>query len=183
MNSSEKQIDEQLVIQYQSGSNKALSELVKRWHLKFCKKAFYIVKDPDIAKDIAQESWNTIINKLNTLKEPKSFGSWSLRIVHTKAIDVLRAKQRRSKNRRLMRFEIVDGEPYTAHDELMQELLLTIEKLTVEQQQVVRLFYLKECSLAEIAQLLNIKKGTVKSRLFHAREKLKTILKNRNYEN
>ena len=50
------------------------------------------------------------------------------------------------------------------------------------QQIVLKLFYTEEYSLIEICEILGLSLGTVKSRLFYAREKLKTIIKNRNYD-
>jgi len=47
----------------------------------------------------------------------------------------------------------------------------------MQQQMVIKLFYTEEYSLKEISKTLNISVGTTKSRLFHAREKLKQILK------
>lgn len=64
-----------------------------------------------------------------------------------------------------------------------QKIIQGIRLLPIEQQEVIKLFYTEEYSLKEIAEILRIKHGTVKSRLFHAREKLKTILKTHNYEN
>ncbi len=52
-----------------------------------------------------------------------------------------------------------------------------IRSLSKNQQIVLRLFYTQEYSLMEISEILDISIGTVKSRLFHSREKLKTILK------
>ena len=63
------------------------------------------------------------------------------------------------------------------------DLLKAIQSLSINQQMVIRLFYVEEYSLKDISDTLKISVGTVKSRLFHAREKLKLILKNRNYEN
>ena len=83
-------IDANLVKQFQLGNTKALTELVKRWHKPFCQKAYWIVRDADISKDIAQESWKTIIAKIHNLKDPSKFRSWALRIVYSKSIDVMR---------------------------------------------------------------------------------------------
>ena len=65
MNKKEQLIDSKLILEYQSGNGKALNMLIKRWHKSFCNKAFWVVKDADLAKDIAQDSWSTIINKIN----------------------------------------------------------------------------------------------------------------------
>lgn len=64
----EKTLDGILVQEFQSGNKKALTKLVKRWHKTFCEKAYWIVKDADVAKDIAQDSWRVIINKIEDLK-------------------------------------------------------------------------------------------------------------------
>jgi RNA polymerase sigma factor (sigma-70 family) len=59
----------------------------------------------------------------------------------------------------------------------VHKLLRAIPELTNDQQQVLRLFYTENYALNEISEMLNISVGTVKSKLFHAKEKLKTILK------
>ena len=88
----QKEIDKILVLQFQSGDKKALPELVKRWHKQFCNKAYWLVKDKNVAKDIAQVSWKTIINKIDSLNDVNSFGGWAMRIVYTKSLDWLRAE-------------------------------------------------------------------------------------------
>lgn len=60
--------DTNLVLAYQSGNKKAFNVLVKKWHLQFCKFAFWMVKDADVAKDIAQESWKVIFDSLILFK-------------------------------------------------------------------------------------------------------------------
>ena len=77
MNKKSKITDELLIKQYQKGNKKALPLLVKKWHKQFCNKAFWLVKDADLAKDIAQDSWKTIIGKLDQLKDPNYFGGWA----------------------------------------------------------------------------------------------------------
>ena len=178
------QIDTELIKAYQAGDQKAIAKLVERWHLIFCKKAYWIVKDTDLSKDIAQECWQTIMNKVQTLQKPSSFKSWALRIVYSKSLDALRDINRKRENE--MEFGIsktssleVDKE----HIEIKQVLLKAVNTLPESQQVVLRLFYTENYTLKEISALLNISVGTTKSRLFHAREKLKLILKHKNYEN
>ena len=68
------------------------------------------------------------------------------------------------------------------NETLKKELLKAIKNLVEHQQTVLRLFYVEAYSLKEIGNILNIPVGTAKSRLFHAREKLKETLKEKRNE-
>lgn len=183
MNKKQRLRDGKLVLDYQSGKTSALPVLVKHWHKTFCEKAYWLVKDADVAKDIAQDSWGVIIAKISHLKTPESFGSWALRIVYTKSLDWINRNKNSQKHLEAYKYEqdIVDIEkPDTSN--IKSQLLISIKQLPNNQQVVIRLFYVENYSLKEISIILDISVGTAKSRLFHAREKLKQILKHRNYE-
>ena len=177
---SDKHIDSNLVEAYQSGDQKALVTLVKRWHMVFCEKAYWIVKDSDVSKDIAQECWQTIIDKINKLNDPSSFGSWAIRIVYNKSFDALRKKNKEFRKLNELQYEQSNYEEvYDERTNLKRQLFSAIQNLSEDHQMVIRLFYLEEYSLKEISKALEISIGTTKSRLFHAREKLKQVLKNK----
>jgi len=184
MSNSYKTEDEKLIKQYCLGDQLAFQELVRRWHKSFCEKAYWLTKDADASKDIAQESWNTIIMKMDTLKEPSKFSSWALRIVFSKSMDWMRSNQtnRKKLENYQNNYESVEEEQ-DANEALKKALLLAIKKLPYDQQTVIRLFYVEDYTMKDISDLLEISVGTVKSRLFHAREKLKEQLKYRDYEN
>lgn len=177
--------DALLVLECQAGSKKAMTLLVKRWHAKLCKQAYWYTKDSDQAKDIAQDSWGVILNKIQFLKDPNSFGSWAITITTRKSIDWLR-KQKKERNNLETNYDLphqtVDNNDTVAIDPILLMVRSSIKELPQKQQIVLHLFYLEEFSIKQIADALGISTGTVKSRLFTAREKLKTILKNRNYE-
>lgn len=182
MNRTDNILDSWLVLSYRTGNKKAMALLVKKWHSKFCKQAYWYTKDVDLAKDIAQDSWTTIIRKINALEDTNKFGSWSLAIVNRKCIDWTRKQKRRYERLK----EYYDGNHQTEiekdSNDHIQKLKHAIGQLPEEQQMVIRLFYTESYNQNEISEILNISKGTVKSRLFYAREKLKTIIKYRNYE-
>lgn len=170
--------DEKLVRQLQSGDMKALPQLVKRWHKDFCTKAYWLTKDPDLSKDIAQDCWRIIIDKIADLKDPKNFKSWAFRIVYSKSFDALRDIQRKRNELQWYAYSQTEVEEEPSDDsELKKKLLKQIKALPEHQQTVIRLFYVEDYSLKEIGKLLNISVGTAKSRLFHARETLKTKIK------
>ncbi|MDO6597505.1 RNA polymerase sigma factor [Oceanihabitans sp. 2_MG-2023] len=173
-----KHIDAQLVEAFQSGDKEALAKLVKRWHFTFCKKAFWIVKDAELSKDIAQDTWQTIIDKIDTLQDKNSFSSWAFRIVYSKSLDVLRKKNyERCNNEEYAKNQDAIAEDASEDTALKKKVLRAIQGLSTEQQLVVKLFYVEEYGLKEISKTLNISVGTAKSRLFYAREKLRLILK------
>ncbi|MBD1262993.1 RNA polymerase sigma factor [Maribacter polysiphoniae] len=169
--------DALLVLQYQSGDKKALGMLVKRHHTKFCGHANWYLGDLDASKDVVQDCWGIIINKLGNLRDPNSFSSWAMRIVTRKSIDFL--KQNRNKREKLRHYGYTNLEDTTNEEGNAEIIKLqqAIKSLPNDQQIVLRLFYTQEYTLIEISNILDISVGTVKSRLFHAREKLKTILK------
>ena len=184
MNKTNKIVDGWLVLQYQSGNEKALALLVKRWHKKMCSKAYWVTKDTAVSKDIAQDSWKTIINKIHKLKDPNSFGSWALTIVYRKSIDLVNSNKKENDKLHQYHYEqdVIVTNEQTNTDDLKKALLEAIQSLSEYHQMVVNLFYVEEYSLKQIAEILDISIGTAKSRLFHAREKLKQILKEkRNY--
>ncbi|AXT53756.1 RNA polymerase sigma factor [Aquimarina sp. BL5] len=184
MTNTNKTFDSLLVLQCQSGNKKAAAILVKRWHEKLCKQAYWYSKDIEASKDIAQDSWSTILLKIHNLKDPNSFGSWALTIVTRKSYDWLRKNKKElenidfyHKNEVSIKYDVYDKD-----DNIMILLKNAIKTLPSDQQMVLHLFYLESYSVKQIAEIANISVGTVKSRLFTAREKLKQILKSKNYE-
>ena len=178
MNKREQPTDGFLILQYRGGNIAVLSELVRRYHKLFCEKAYWITKDKEVAKDIAQESWIIIMNKLHTLENVDSFKSWAFRIIYTRAIDAV--KHNNKENKKLASFRIAESDTQSSEDQsdlIHKALLKAIQELPKEKQDIIRLFYAEEYSLIEISNFLKIPVGTVKSRLFKAREKLKSILK------
>ena len=183
MNKKQSPSDGFLIQQYRSGNTSVLTSLVRRYHKTFCEKAYWITKDEEIAKDIAQESWITIINKLDTLKNVESFRSWALRIVYTKAIDGIKIKNKeRTDIENLGLLEHGNDPVESKNKNIYLSLLKAIKALPKDKQDIIRLFYAEEYSINQISSFLNIPVGTVKSRLFKSREKLKSLIKKENHE-
>ena len=180
MTNKNKIVDSWLVLRSRDGDNKALGLLVKRWHKKLCKQAYWYTKDMNGAKDIVQDCWPKIIKKIHTLKEPRNFGSWALSIVTRKSLDRLRKNKREEKHNTQFykdNSEINEQVSYRESDNLIHILRASIKELPEASQLVLNLFYLEELSIKEISEILELPLGTIKSRLFNAREKLKLIIK------
>ncbi|MBX2828715.1 MAG: RNA polymerase sigma factor [Flavobacteriaceae bacterium] len=185
MSTTNKIVDALLVLKIKAGSRKAMGLLVKRWHSKFCRHAYSYTKDMDAAKDVAQDSWKLVLKNIHKLQDEKSFGSWGLRIVTRVSLDRIRKEKRDHKHLK-SHYDTLNtssNSPYPLDDgSRLKNMREAITKLPEDQKTTLQLFYLDEFSLKQIGDIMNVPVGTVKSRLFKARESLKKILKNRNHE-
>ena len=176
MKRSERILDAFLILDFRNGNKRAISILVKRWHIKLCEKAYWYVGDRDIAKDIVQDSWQIILRNLGSLKDPNLFGSWAKTIVSRKSIDWIRKQNKRMQSETdFLKLGQEGINENNAKDVL--NLKAAILELPQKQQLVLKLFYEEGHSINAIAAILRCSEGTVKSRLFNAREKLKNIIK------
>ena len=173
--------DESLVLRCQSGEEAALNELVQRWHPKLLRHAAHLTERQEAARDVVQESWLAIVRGLNRLDDPASFPKWAYRIVTNKCADWTRRRQRQRKLNAHAAEEVVEtrDDPFESLevDDELQQLRIALRQMPGEQRAILSMCYLEGMPLRDIAQALSIPIGTVKSRLFHARERLKRLLK------
>ncbi len=172
--------DELLVLRCQDGDSGALSELVDRWQSRFVGHACRLMGQPDAARDAVQEAWVAIVRGLGGLDDPARFAPWAYRIVRNKSVDWVRRQGRR---RRVDR-ELVEEQRHV--EELARSssnetdasgrLVEALRSLPRERQALLALYYQDGFSVREISEILEIPAGTVKSRLFHARNELKRAL-------
>lgn len=163
-------LDELLVLQAQDGDNKSLAILVKRWHKKLVVYCYKQTKDLEVSKDLVQESWQAIIKGISTLKDPAKFRVWAFQIVHNKVVSWIREKQKE----RIMEQELIQETEYAIEEEPdFGPIRRAINLLPNNQKEILTFFYHYNYSLQEISEVLDLNVGTVKSRLFHARQKVK----------
>jgi RNA polymerase sigma factor (sigma-70 family) len=164
-----------LVLESQSGNEKAFECLVTYFHPQLVKFASNLSGNHALAKDAVQDVWITISKKLKTLDDPRAFKSWLFRAVRWRVLDLLKAKF----NQYQAIENIDESSMNVALDESEIEnrhLRKLIKNLPEQESSVIYLFYLLDLSLLEIALVLEIPTGTVKSRLSKARESLKQQL-------
>lgn len=174
---SEKALFAYLVAAHRSGEGGALEKLVSASSPRLFAHAVRLLGERDGAQDILQESWSEIIRGLHALRDEAAFLPWALRIVSRRVSDVI---ARRQKDR-----AIAQDFPHEAEHQTLQDGPANADAAVVRQaiaqldgphRATLALFYLEEMSVAEVATALNIPVGTVKTRLMHAREKLRAIL-------
>lgn len=150
--------------------------LAERWHGKLVAHAWRLTGDREAARDAAQAGWVEIVRGLGRLQDERAFAAWAYRIVSRRcARQVGEAVRRRELGEALAAEpETMATEPAGTGDQ--ERLREAIAALPPDQRSAIALFYLEEMSVAEVAVALNIPAGTVKTRLMHARRKLRSAL-------
>ncbi len=176
--------DELLVLKCQDGDTGALSELVDRWQSRFVSHACRLMGQPDAARDAVQEAWVAIVRGLGNLDDPARFAPWAYRIVRNKSVDWVRKQGRRRRVSRELQEEQRHVEELarssSSHDADTERLVDALRSLPRERQALLALYYQDGFSVREISEILEVPAGTVKSRLFHARNELKGALQGAN---
>ncbi len=170
---------ELLVLQVQSGDRAAFDELFRLWMPVIYGRCLRQLREPEDARDASQKVWLKIFQGIHRLKDPACFLAWSLRIAHLTCTDTIRKQIRRGAVRQEMSGQDADDCELSSrsYEEEAIDLKVSIMNLPTSQQQILDLYYVVGFSVAEIAQILGLATGTVKSRLHTARQALKLKLK------
>jgi RNA polymerase sigma-70 factor (ECF subfamily) len=182
--------DRALVERIKSGDKKAFDELYRLYHSRAYNIAFRVTKNADNALDVVQEAFVKVFKSLDGFEGTSSFYTWLYRIVMNLAIDRVRAETR---DQRLVEFDerlaqdegaIGVSAPERAlnplhrvlRSELSGRIREALDELPEYHQVAVVLREVDGLSYEEIAEVMDCPKGTVMSRLFHARRKMQEHL-------
>ncbi|MCA9531940.1 MAG: sigma-70 family RNA polymerase sigma factor [Myxococcales bacterium] len=185
--------DDALVARVRRGDDAAFRELFDLYHRRAFAVAMGVVKNPQDARDVVQDAFVKVHTHMDRFQGSSSFYTWLYRIVMNLAIDHVR----RTSKRRNLEFDdaiarpadevagdgallptILDGDPAktAARKELLQAIEGALDTLPEHHRAVILLREIDGMSYEEIAETLEIPKGTVMSRLFHARKKMQAAL-------
>jgi RNA polymerase sigma-70 factor, ECF subfamily len=164
------------VLRAQSGDREALNELLKAFQEPLYRYIFSLVRQQHLAEDILQEVFIRIHRKLGWLREPELFRSWAFRVATNETFRHLKREARWSD-------QIRDEDALNAIPapppreecaaELLERLPQLVGNISPASRAVIVLYYLHEMSLEEVAAVLAIPLGTVKSRLAYGLESLR----------
>ena len=177
--------DEWLVLRCQGGDAEALANLVQRWQPRLVRLAMRLLNDLTDAEDAVQTSWVVVIRRINSVNDPSALRPWLFRIVANKCADSIRRRTvRRRKEDGLPADAIPDGDQHSVGDDsdAVRRLRIALRNLDDDRSEILRLHYLEGASVKQISAKLAVPVGTVKSRLHHARRKLREILEGENDE-
>jgi RNA polymerase sigma factor (sigma-70 family) len=171
--------DELLVVRCQLGERGAFDELIQHWHEPIWKYVRRQAGDDETAHEIAQDVWIGVLRGIGRLKEGAKLRAWLFGIARRTWMDRLRQRYAAPLVKEMDMGEI-PAEELT--EDLEQELTAMeheLLRLPVIEREVLTLFYLRELSLEEIAGVLDVPVGTVKSRLHRARHLLRHELQSK----
>jgi RNA polymerase sigma-70 factor (ECF subfamily) len=166
--------NELLVIRCQLGEPAAFDELIRRWEEPLWRYARRLTGHDDAADDVAQDVWVRVLRGIGRLRDGAKLRAWLFGIARRTLMDRLRLKYAAPPASDVDVSALAAADAGT--DELEADLAAVQEallRLPVIERDVLSLFYLDELSLQEVAEVLGVAVGTVKSRLFRARQLLR----------
>jgi RNA polymerase sigma-70 factor (ECF subfamily) len=181
-----------LVSRAKAGDREAFRALVVRYQRKVYAVALGIVRDRDLAWDVAQDAFVRVYGHLADFKEESAFASWLFRIATHLSIDVVRKERAASKDdvdevRESALEEGAEGilstplgndpQDNLLRRELRERISEALDTLPEKHRTILVLREVEGLSYEELAERLSINKGTVMSRLFHARKKMQAALR------
>lgn len=183
--------DLDLVRRAQSGDTKAFDELVTKYRTRVYAMIYQMVRNEQDAWDLAQDGFFKAWKSLDKFRFQSSFYTWLYRIVTNVSIDWLRKKQVRAEgefDESQIQPDIeptaditpkgdVSPERQMERGELRERLDAAIARLSAEHRQVILLKEIDGLQYHEIADVVGCSIGTVMSRLFYARKKLQSMLR------
>lgn len=168
--------DELLVVRCQLGERQAFDELIERWHGPLAKYVRRMAGNDQTAQDIVQDTWLRVLRGIHRLRDGSKLCAWLFGIARRALMDRLRENYAEPDVSDVDVASLADEPEVPASDVDLAAMERELAELPVTEREVLTLFYLQELSLAEVAEVLVVPVGTVKSRLFRARNMLRRQL-------
>jgi len=184
--------DQEVVAQARKGREAAYRELIDRYQRPVFSLVFRLVRNREVAEDLAQETFIKVLNSIERYDPSHKFSSWIFKIAHNTAIDQLRRKELDTLS--------LDGSPhaegaeaveatsvvavaadenpeqYTASREIGREIEAALGLLRAEYRSAIVLSQVEGRPYEEIAQIMDLPLGTVKTYIHRARHELREHL-------
>lgn len=181
--------DRALILQAKAGDSRAFRKLVERHQRRAFAIAIGLVRDEDDAREVVQEAFLRVHKGLASFEGGSSFFTWLYRIVSNLAIDAMRKPSRRESEALdaetvddgadqplLSRLEGADPLDVVRRGEIRRRIEAALDELPSYHRGVILMRELEGMSYEEMAEAMGVSKGTIMSRLFHARKKLQRAL-------
>lgn len=159
------------------GEEQAFNKFVEEYSSQIFAYALTVLRNREIAEEVTQKTMIKVVEKVHQLKDPDKFKPWLFRMTYRQCLDELKLKE--NKYEVIMEDFLLEsyGEEMKKDDN--SEVWEALDELTERSRTLIVGKYIYELSETEIAEMMEIPTGTVKSRLFTARKELKAIFEKR----
>lgn len=176
MKASSRARDEWLALRCQAGDEHAFEDLIREVERPLFYYAAKLTGSPDAALDILQEVWIRALRGIRKLKDPSSVRSWLYTIAHGIVVDDVRRDRSRERAEEVhvgSLDESTEGHFSAADAAAVHQ---SLDRLETKHRDLLVLYFIEDFSLAELSHILRCPEGTVKSRVYYAKQALKTLM-------
>jgi len=184
--------DQEVVAQARAGRETVYRELIGRYERPVFSIIYRLVRDRELAEDLAQDTFIKVLNALDRYDPKQKFSSWIFKIAHNTAIDRLRKREvdtlsldgspnaRTADDVEATRIVVASTEEspeeYAASREIGTEIERALARLRPEYRTAIMLWHIEDRPYEEIAEIMEIPLGTVKTFIHRARNELRKHL-------
>ena len=179
--------EKELLLTATEGNDEAFEEIIKMYQQKVCSTIYFMVKNENIVEDIAQEVFIKVYKNISKFNEESSLYTWIYRITMNACIDQIKKEKKITYINTQIETEDgnievqIEDESQKLDDILenkirRESLIKAIKSLPAEQRALIVLRDIRQFKYMEIAEMLKLNLGTVKSKISRARQSLKECL-------
>ena len=179
--------EKKLIIRCKKGDSEAMGVIYETFKEEMLRSAILILRNEEEAQDIVSETFVLFFRSIEKFDTKYPIRPWLHRILHNQSTTLFSKKSRSNDFEEEMKnnfetFEPSQEEKVFSNEEI-KYLQNAMKEIREEERWILEHYYFQDLSVKEISSLLSVPEGTVKSRLFHAREnladKIKELLNNR----
>lgn len=166
---------ELLVLRCQRGERSAFDELIRSWERRLFYYVRRLVATEEDAWQVLQEVWLQVVRGVHALRDPHRLPFWLYSVARNNAMSHLRRTYSRERGDATPRIATVQADEQ-ARFEMADFVHHGLAQLSETDREILTLFFLRDLSVNDVAELLRIPPGTVKSRLHKAKQSLRAVL-------
>lgn len=183
--------EKKLIIRCKKGDSDAMGFLYDAFKEELLRSAILILRNEDEAQDIVSETFVLFFKSIGKFDTKYPIRPWLHKILHNQSTTLFNKKSRSNDFDEEIKISFETFEPnqeeLVFNNEEIKYLQKAMREIREEEKWILENYYYEDLSIKEISSLLSVPEGTVKSRLFHAREnlakKIKELFENRSQEN
>ena len=167
-----------LLAQVAAGDLRAFDSLYRNYWPRLRRFLDQVTRRPQLVEELLNDTMLAVWRQAGSFKAQSRVSTWVFAIAYRKALKALKRAREPGDGVFLPEELAGDRSPESdvIHTQLRRQLTLALSTLPAEQRAVVELTYYHECAYGEIAQILGCPVDTVKTRMFHARRKLRLLM-------